>query len=102
MNWDSICAELRAVECAGSSAEVTGVAYDSRRVGRGDVFVAMRGGATDGNRVVDAALKQGAAAVVTDWGEVYARLRREHPSVGAALVEHGRRALAEVAAAVMG
>ncbi len=30
------------------------------------------------------------------------RLRREQPSVGAALVEHGRRALAEVGAAVMG
>ncbi len=90
------------MECKGPPAEVTGVAYDSRRVGRGDVFVAMRGDATDGNRFVDAALQQGAAAVVTDSREVYARLRREHPSVGAALVEHGRRALAEVAAVVMG
>jgi UDP-N-acetylmuramoyl-L-alanyl-D-glutamate--2,6-diaminopimelate ligase len=90
------------VECEGPPGEVTGVAYDSRRVGRGDVFVAMRGGATDGNRFVDAALMQGAAAVVTDSREVYARLRLEHPSVAAALVEHGRRALAEVAAAVMG
>jgi UDP-N-acetylmuramoyl-L-alanyl-D-glutamate--2,6-diaminopimelate ligase len=102
MKWDSICAELRAAECDGPPVEVTGVAYDSRRVERGDVFVAMRGGATDGNRFVDAALKQGAAAVVTDSREVYAKLRREHASVGAALVEHGRRALAEVAAAVMG
>src|SRR6202034_807547 len=57
---------------------------------------------TDGNRFVDAALKQGAAAVVTDSREVYARLRREQLSVGAAVVEHGRRALAEVGAAVMG
>jgi UDP-N-acetylmuramoyl-L-alanyl-D-glutamate--2,6-diaminopimelate ligase len=90
------------VECEGPPAEVTGVAYDSRRVGRGDVFVAMRGGVTDGNRFVDAALQQGAAAVVTDSHEVYAKLRQEHASVGAALVEHGRRALAEVAAVVMG
>ena len=103
MNWDKVCAELSAIECGGGSpVEVTGVAYDSRRVGRGDVFVAMRGEATDGNRFVDAALKQGAAAVVTDSLEVYARLRREQPSVGAAMVEHGRRALAEVGAAVMG
>ncbi len=71
-------------------------------MGRGDVFVAMRGEATDGNRFVDAALKQGAAAVVTDSREVFARLRREHPSVAAAVVEHGRRALAEIGAAVMG
>ncbi|HSY14322.1 MAG TPA: UDP-N-acetylmuramoyl-L-alanyl-D-glutamate--2,6-diaminopimelate ligase [Verrucomicrobiae bacterium] len=102
MNWDSICAELSALECDGSAAEVTGVAYDSRRVGRGDVFVAMRGEATDGNRFVDGALKQGAAAVVTDSREVYDSLRRENAAVGAALVEHGRRALAEVGAAVMG
>ena len=102
MNWDKVCAELSAIECGGSPVEVTGVAYDSRRVGSGDVFVAMRGEATDGNRFVDAALKQGAAAVVTDSLEVYTRLRREQLSVGAAVVEHGRRALAEIGAAVMG
>jgi UDP-N-acetylmuramoyl-L-alanyl-D-glutamate--2,6-diaminopimelate ligase len=102
MNWDKVCAELSAIECGGSPVEVTGIAYDSRRVERGDVFVAMRGEATDGNRFVDAALKQGAVAVVTDSREVYARLRREHASVGAAVVEHGRRALAEVGATVMG
>ncbi len=52
--------------------EVTGVQYDSRRVGRGDLFVAMRGEAADGNRYVDAAIAQGAAAVVTDSREAYA------------------------------
>ncbi len=102
MNWDKVCAELRAIECGGSPIQITGVEYDSRRVGRGDVFVAMRGEATDGNRFVDAALKQGASAVVTDSQEVYARLRQEHPSVAAAVVKHGRRALSEVAAVVMG
>ncbi len=42
------------------------------------------------------------AAVVTDSAEVYARLRRERPELAVALVEHGRRALAEVSAAVLG
>jgi UDP-N-acetylmuramoyl-L-alanyl-D-glutamate--2,6-diaminopimelate ligase len=78
------------------------VEYDSRRVGRGDVFVAMRGEATDGNRFVEAAIAQGAAVVVTDSREVYGRLRREHADIAGALVEHGRRALSEVSAAVMG
>ena len=45
--------------------------YDSRRVGAGDVFVAMRGGTTDGNRYIDAAVAQGAAAVVTDSREAF-------------------------------
>src|SRR5580698_544194 len=102
MNWDTVCAELRAIECAGPAVEVDGVEYDSRRVGRGDVFVAMRGEATDGNRFVEAAVAQGAAAVVTDSREVYARLRLEHAGVAAALVERGRRALAEVSATVLG
>lgn len=102
MNWETVCAELGAAECSGPSVEVGGVAYDSRRVGRGDVFVAMRGEATDGNRYIETALTQGAAVVVTDSREAYARLRREHAGVGAALVEHGRRALARVSAAVLG
>jgi UDP-N-acetylmuramoyl-L-alanyl-D-glutamate--2,6-diaminopimelate ligase len=102
MDWDEASADLVAVERTGSSREITGVEYDSRRIKSGDLFVAMHGGATDGNRYIDAALAKGAAAIVTDSREAYERLHREHPATAAALVEHGRRALAEVSAAVMG
>src|SRR3984885_10099708 len=102
MNWETVGAGLKAIERGGPSVEVGGVEYDSRRVGRGDVFVAMRGEATDGNRFIEATVAQGAAAVVTDSREAYAKLRREHAGVAAALVEHGRRALAEVSATVLG
>jgi UDP-N-acetylmuramoyl-L-alanyl-D-glutamate--2,6-diaminopimelate ligase len=102
MNWETVSAGLNAVECGGPSVEVNGVEYDSRRVGRGDVFVAMRGDATDGNRYIEAAVAQGAAAVVTDSRETFAKLRREHVGIAGALVERGRRALAEVSAAVLG
>jgi UDP-N-acetylmuramoyl-L-alanyl-D-glutamate--2,6-diaminopimelate ligase len=98
MNWETVCARLSAIECGGPSVEVNGVEYDSRRVGRGDVFVAMRGEATDGNRYIEAAVAQGAAAVVTDSREAYAGLRREHAGVAAAWVERGRRALAALSA----
>jgi len=97
-----VLAELGAVESASALVEVAGVEYDSRRVGLRDVFVAMRGGTADGNRYIDAAIAQGVAAVVTDSREAYERLRRDHAAVGAALVEHGRRALAEASAVVMG
>ena len=75
------------------SAFVKGVDYDSRRVQPGWLFVAMRGEATDGNRYIDAALKAGAIAVVTDSAE-------EKPRAGAAwaVVPHGRRALARISA----
>jgi UDP-N-acetylmuramoyl-L-alanyl-D-glutamate--2,6-diaminopimelate ligase len=102
MNWETAGAGLSAIERGGPTMEINGVEYDSRRVGRGDVFVAMRGEATDGNRFVEAAVAQGAAAVVTDSREVYERLRVDHADVAAALVERGRRALAEVSAAVLG
>src|ERR1700733_12526283 len=102
MNWETLCKGLSAVDRFCASAELSGVQYDSRQVGRGDVFVAMKGEATDGNRYIEAAIGAGASAVVTDSREAYEKLRREHAQVGAALVERGRRALAEVSSEVMG
>lgn len=45
---------------------VSGIASDSRKVLPGDVFVAIRGGETDGNAYVDAAVAKGAVAIITD------------------------------------
>lgn len=84
------------------NVDVWGVQYDSRRVSVGDVFVATRGGSTDGNRYIDAALRKGAVAVVTDSPEMFGELRARQPELAAALVEHGRRALAEVSSGVFG
>lgn len=72
---------------------VTGIAYDSRRVTKGTVFVAMRGEANDGNRFIDAAIRAGAVAIVTDSGSEAPR-----DDVAWAQVPHGRRALARMAA----
>jgi UDP-N-acetylmuramoyl-tripeptide--D-alanyl-D-alanine ligase len=44
-----------------------GVAFDSREAGPGDLFVALKGGATDGHRFVAGAFASGAAgAIVSD------------------------------------
>ncbi len=102
MPWNDLLADVSVVESAGAVVDVAGVEYDSRRVGRGDVFVAMRGGVADGNRFVESAIAQGAVGVVTDSREVYERLRLEHADLGVALVERGRRALAELSAAFFG
>ena len=102
MEWADALKEVRVVESAGAGGKIAGVEYDSRRVGAGAAFVAMRGGTTDGNRYIGAAIAQGAAAIVTDSHEAYAKLRHEHPGMPTALVEHGRRALAELSAAVLG
>jgi len=103
MQWSDVIATVRVIEGSGRrDIEVRGVQYDSRRVSSGDVFVAMRGGTTDGNRFIDAAIRKGAAAVVTDSLEVFVDLRQQQPELALALVQHGRRALAEVSSAVFG
>ena len=86
------------VDRRGGGAQVRGVEYDSRRVQAGDLFLAMRGGSTDGNRYVAAALAKGASAVVTDSLKAFDDLRRERPGLAIALVGHGRRALAGISA----
>jgi UDP-N-acetylmuramoyl-L-alanyl-D-glutamate--2,6-diaminopimelate ligase len=102
MQWAEALNEVSVVESAGAAGEVASVEYDSRRVGPGAAFVAMRGGTTDGNRYIDAAIAQGAVAIVTDSREAFAAVREKHAGIAVALVEHGRRALAELSAAVLG
>jgi UDP-N-acetylmuramoyl-L-alanyl-D-glutamate--2,6-diaminopimelate ligase len=82
---------LEGVEILAQSGnpKVTGVEYDSRRVKPGNVFIAMRGESSDGNRFVDQAVAAGALAVVTDS-------EQRPANVAWAQVAHGRRALAGV------
>src|SRR5205807_2886012 len=78
---------------SGGNPKISGIAYDSRRVRPGWLFVAMQGEKTDGNRHIDAALKNGAVAVVTDSPTEHPR-----PGVAWAVVPHGRQALAHLSA----
>jgi UDP-N-acetylmuramoyl-L-alanyl-D-glutamate--2,6-diaminopimelate ligase len=71
--------------------DVGGVEYDSRRVQPGSLFLAMRGETSDGNRFIDAAIRSGAVAVVTDSPSEKIR-----EGVAWAVVPHGRRALARI------
>ena len=92
---------LRGVQCVrrtGGSVMVAGVEYDSRRVGQGSLFVAMRGETTDGSRYIEKAIEVGAAAVVTDSAEAFDETARKHPGLALVQVAHGRRALAVAAA----
>lgn len=93
---------LQGVSIAGSpDAEITGIAYDSRRVGRGDLFAALPGTRTDGENFLEEAVRRGAAALlVRDRASAQAR----RLDASAALVEAAdiRRVLARVADAFHG
>ena len=72
---------------------ISGLEYDSRRIKAGDLFVAMRGESSDGNKFIDHAIAAGAVAVVTDSAS-----EKPRPDVAWAQVPHGRRALARLSA----
>jgi UDP-N-acetylmuramoyl-L-alanyl-D-glutamate--2,6-diaminopimelate ligase len=100
MNWKDLTSEITAVGASGDSAEpVTAVEYDSRRVRPGAVFVAMKGGSTDGNRYIDKAIAAGALGIITDSSPTFDHLLVYEPDIPVLEVEHGRRALAQASAA---
>jgi UDP-N-acetylmuramoyl-L-alanyl-D-glutamate--2,6-diaminopimelate ligase len=100
MQWTDLIRDVASLGSAGlSDPALTGVEYDSRHVVAGSVFVAMRGGTTDGNRFITTAIAKGAAAIVTDSPEAYASLAASHPATPRLLAAHGRTALAQLASA---
>lgn len=84
---------LRGVAVENSTApgglDIGEVRYDSRAVQPGDLFVAIRGFATDGHQYIGKALELGAAAIVCEEAPAGA------PAV---VVKNARQALAEIAA----
>jgi UDP-N-acetylmuramoyl-L-alanyl-D-glutamate--2,6-diaminopimelate ligase len=103
MKWKDLIDEIVAVGAEGGAEQpVTGVEYDSRRVRPGAVFVAMKGGSTDGNRYVEKAIASGALGIITDSSPTFDHLLVYQPGVPVLEVEHGRRALAQASAAFFG
>jgi UDP-N-acetylmuramoyl-L-alanyl-D-glutamate--2,6-diaminopimelate ligase len=103
MQWKELISEITAVGASGDSAQpITGVEYDSRRVRPGAVFVAMKGGSTDGNRYIDKALAAGALGIITDSSQSFDHLLVYNSGAPVLEVEHGRRALAEASSAFFG
>ncbi len=103
MNWKELIEEVTAVGAGGDSADpVAGVEYDSRRVRLGSVFVAMKGGSTDGNRYIEKAIAAGALGIITDSAPKFDHLLVFQPGLPVLEVEHGRRALAEASATFFG
>jgi UDP-N-acetylmuramoyl-tripeptide--D-alanyl-D-alanine ligase len=62
--WSSTEIALATQGRASDHFDVSGVAFDSREVGAGDLFIALQGETTDGHRFIDQAFAQGAAGVL--------------------------------------
>lgn len=71
MRLGQLIAALDEKEVRGRlDVEIRSLAYDSRRVTPGALFVAIRGEQDDGHRYISSALARGAVAVVVDRGDV--------------------------------
>src|SRR5262245_26339992 len=75
MTWADLQSTLRdrgliadgaSTPAGGAAATIQGIAYDSRTVKRGDVFVALKGQLADGTSFANQAIGRGALAVVSD------------------------------------
>ncbi len=104
MRFEEALRGAEIVRRAGPDAEIAGVEYDSRRAGRGSLFIAMQGGTTDGNRYIGKAVELGSAAVVTDSAASFAETARKFAQIAVAEIPAGggRRAMAAIAANFFG
>jgi len=62
--WTAAAIAAATGGAASTDFAANGVAFDSREVGQGDLFVALSGEATDGHRFVAQAFAQGAAGAI--------------------------------------
>lgn len=78
-----------------ADTEVNAVQYDSRKVGRGDLFVCITGFQTDGHKYAKSAVEKGASVIVAE------HMAEGMENSGAAIVitENTRKALALISAA---
>ena len=83
----------------GDDPVIRGIAYDSRAISPGDLFVALKGEQSDGHTFIDEALALGCAAVLVEEGARLDATSSQNPIVA---VADTRKALAWVASQFYG
>lgn len=82
--------------------EIRGIQYDSRKIGRDEMFVAIKGGTTDGHKFIDRAVSGGAKVVVVEDDNAMADSYFMHAGVVKIVVGDSRKALAQMSANIFG
>jgi len=93
MKLEELCIPVPGAHITGDGSRViSGLSYNSRSVKAGDLFIAVQGTASHGNRFAQEAIRQGAIALMTD------KPIDGHHDVPVIFVPDARTAKAEVAA----
>ena len=68
MELSNLLNSVKVIQVTGeiSRQQITGIHYDSRKVTKNSIFVAIKGFKTDGHKFIADAINQGAAAIVID------------------------------------
>ena len=82
--------------------EISGIAYDSRNVKNGYVFVAAVGVVVDGHSYIPKAIENGAQIVICELKEAYDKYSAKYPDVLFIMVKSSRIALAIISAEFFG
>jgi len=93
--WTAAAIASATAGAASAAFDVSGVTFDSREVGPGDLFVALTGETTDGHKFLDQAFERGAAGALVSQPS-------GHPNVRVADTFAGLEALAKASRARTG
>ncbi|WP_298089494.1 UDP-N-acetylmuramoyl-tripeptide--D-alanyl-D-alanine ligase [uncultured Sphingomonas sp.] len=98
--WTSAGIAIATAGSASAPFDAAGIAFDSREVGPGDLFVAMKGEETDGHHFLTQAFAQGAAGAIVSEATTHPHVRVADSF--AALQDLGRAARARSDATIIG
>jgi UDP-N-acetylmuramoyl-tripeptide--D-alanyl-D-alanine ligase len=73
--WTSADIATATNGAASAAFDVSGVTFDSREVGQGDLFVALTGEITDGHKFLDQAFDRGAAGAIASQDTAHPNVR---------------------------
>lgn len=89
MKLNNLLGKVKILESTGDiGVLIDGVCFDSRICKKGDVFIALRGSASDGHQFIDMAVSKGASAIVCeefpagDKNTVFVKVEDSHAALG--------------------
>ncbi len=92
MKLQQLLKNVRILDHVGDMrADVKGVNIDSRKVGKGDMFIAVRGTAADGHTFIPKAIEQGASVIVCE------EVAEPVDGVGYLIVENSEQIVGQIA-----